>query len=283
MNNRVRRFIRWNNGLVFILPSLFGLCLFFLFPYLEVVKQSFTVNNVFSFGNYQLTIKNKAFILAVKNSFAFILVCVPLLLSGSLLIAFFLQKMHKKTKWLKTGFLVPLVIPVASVVFFWRILFAKAGLLNLLLSRLNLSAIDWMNTTAAFWILVLTYVWKYLGYTIILWLAGLATIPDSIYEAAKIDGADSWQLFWRITWPNLLPSAFLITVLSLVNTFKIFREAYLVSGEYPHQSMYMLQHVFNNWFREMEIGKIAAGSLVNIVAMLLFILILNKKWGDPHS
>ena len=108
-----------------------------------------------------------------------------------------------------------------------------------------------MNSSAAFWVLVVSYLWKNMGYDIILWSAGLAAIPENLYEAAKVDGAGSLDCFFRITLPNLMPVFYTITVLSFLNSFKVFREAYLVAGDYPHDSMYLLQHVFNNWFREL--------------------------------
>lgn len=86
------------------------------------------------------------------------------------------------------------------------------------------------------------------GYTSILWTAGLEAIPVDQYEAARVDGAGTWQQFWHITWPELQPTLALTLILSLLNAFKVFREAYLVAGRYPQQSIYLLQHLFNNWF-----------------------------------
>lgn len=112
----------------------------------------------------------------------------------------------------------------------------------------------------------------------VLWLAGLAGISPSIYEAAAVDGAGAWTIFWRITLPNLLPSLFTITVLSFLNAFKVFREAYLVAGDYPHDSMYLLQHLFNNWFRELSMDKLAAGAVMTAGVILFLILLLRRAW-----
>lgn len=282
---REKRIELWqkNRGIVFILPSLIGVSLFFLLPYLSVLKQSFTStisSEWLGLANYQTVLENKAFRLAVANTVKFMGACLPILLSLSLGFALLLQKNQRFSNWIKTGFLFPMVIPVASIAFFWRLMFEKQGLLNLLLSTVNDSPVDWMNSKSAFWVLVVTYVWKNLGYNLILWLSGLAGISETIYEAARVDGAGKWTIFFRITVPNLLPTFFVITVLSTLNTFKIFREAYLVAGEYPHQSMYMVQHVFNNWFREMDVGKMAAGSILNTVVIMLLIVLLQKRWGE---
>lgn len=282
MRQKLLNFCKNNRGLLFILPSLIGVCLFFLFPYLDVVKQSVTSSissNWLGLAHYQEVIQNQAFQLAVKNTLRFVSICLPILLVTSLSFALVLKGNSKLSNWIKTGFLFPMVIPVASIAFFWKLMFEKQGFLNLILDKVGISTIDWMNSNAAFWILVFTYVWKNLGYNLILWLAGLSGISESIYEAAKIDGANKWEIFWYVTIPNLLPTFFIITVLSLLNTFKIFREAYLVAGEYPHQSIYLIQHVFNNWFREVDMGKMAAGNILNIVVIMIFILGLQNKWG----
>ena len=116
-----------------------------------------------------------------------------------------------------------------------------------------------MGSSAAFWVLIFTYLWRNNGYDMLLWLAGLETIPRPLYEAAAVDGATPFQTFVFITLPNLLPTVVLTTILSLVNSFKVFREAYLVAGNYPQESIYLLQHLFNNWFLSLDIGKLSTG------------------------
>ncbi|MDD3340461.1 MAG: ABC transporter permease subunit, partial [Lachnospiraceae bacterium] len=92
-----------------------------------------------------------------------------------------------------------------------------------------------------------------------------------------------WKIFFRITLPNLLPSLYTITVLSFLNSFKVFREAYLVAGNYPDDSMYLLQHLFNNWFRDLSIDKMAAGAVVMTVVIFVAVLILTKTWGRQED
>ena len=138
---------------------------------------------------------------------------------------------------------------------------------------------DWMNSPAAFWVLVLTYLWKNVGYDVILWMAGLSAIPYSIYEAAEVDGAGSWKCFTKITLPNLKPTLYTITVLSFLNSFKVFREAYLVGGAYPHDSMYLMQHLFNNWYRDLSMDKMAAAAVVVAVVIFLVMLCFQRIWA----
>ena len=104
-------------------------------------------------------------------------------------------------------------------------------------------------------------------------------IPDEIYEAAKVDGAGEWQCFVRITLPNLKGTCLTVCILSIINSFKVFREAYLVAGDYPNRSMYLLQHLFNNWFRDLELDKMAAGAVGLSVVMVILILGLWKLGG----
>ena len=119
--------------------------------------------------------------------------------------------------------------------------------------------------------------WKNLGYDIVLWMAGLAGISGDIYEAARIDGAGEWTIFWRVTLPCLLPTLFTVSVLSVLNSFKVFREAYLVAGDYPNKSMYLLQHLFNNWFLDLSFDRMAAGSVLVALCVLCFIGVLRKN------
>lgn len=195
-------------GFFFILPSLCGLILFYLLPYLDVIKRSFSspVTGTFTgLDNYWLVFGNKAFQLAAKNTVRFIITCVPILVISSLLVAVILQK-NVKGNLLKTGFLFPMAIPVASVVLLWKGVFDPQGFLNSFLNLFGISGNDWMNTKSAFWVLVFSYVWKNMGYCMILWLASLAAIPKEMYEAAKIDGSGEAACFLYITLPNLLSS-----------------------------------------------------------------------------
>lgn len=270
-------------GLNFILPSLIGVAIFILVPSIDVLIRSFqsTVSREFiGFQNYVDVFSNKAFQLASKNTLKFIFVCIPLLLLISLGIALLLNKFVKHSQILKTAFLIPMAVPVASVVLIWNVVFHQHGILSSLLSNFNIALQDWMKTDYAFWILVFSYIWKNLGYNVILWLAGLNSISKEIYEAAKIDGANGWQTFINITMPTLKPTLYTISVLSLLNSFKVFREAYLVAGNYPDKSMYLLQHLFNNWFREVDFSKMAATSVIMSVVIFILIMFLQNSWEN---
>lgn len=272
-------------GFLFILPSLAGVAVFVLIPFADVLRRSFSgaMNGSFTgVQNYTAIFNNKAFLLAAGNTLRFVAVCMPLLIGLSLAVALLLFKAGERGRFFKTTFLIPMAIPVASVVLLWRAVFHGQGFLSALLVRFGVPAVDWMNTDWAFWVLVASYVWKNLGYDVVLWLAGLGTISPSIYEAAAVEGAGEWKIFTRMTLPNLLPSLYTITVLSFLNSFKVFREAYLVAGDYPHESMYLLQHLFNNWFRDLSMDKLSAAAVVTALVILALILLLRRAWEEKE-
>lgn len=268
-------------GVLFLLPNLTGVCAFALVPMAEVVRRSFqsaVTSQWVGLKNYREVLGNTAFRLAVTNTLKFTMICIPLLIVLSLFLAVLLQKLRVGGRLLKSAFLLPVAVPAASVVLVWKVLFHSNGLINGILVGAGGEKVGWMTTDAAFWVLVISYLWKNLGYDMVLWMAGLAGIPTEIYEAARVDGAGEWQCFRRITLPNLLPSLYTISVLSFLNSFKVFREAWLVAGDYPHQSMYLLQHLYNNWFRELSFDKIAAGSVLTSAVVFALILLLKRAW-----
>ncbi|MFR4986359.1 MAG: carbohydrate ABC transporter permease [Lachnospirales bacterium] len=266
-----------------MLPSLLGTLIFIFIPFLDVIFKSFYngVSGEFvAFKNYINIFTNKAFRLASFNTFKFIIICIPLLVVISLVVSILLDNMTFKQEFFKTTFLIPMAIPVASVVLLWTVTFNDKGTINGFLNRYGINGVDWLNSDFAFWVLVFTYIWRNLGYNIVLWLAGLSNISKSLYEAGSVDGANKKQLFIFITLPNLIPTIFTVSVLSLLNSFKVFREAYLVAGEYPHNSMYMLQHTFNNWFMSLDIDKLSAGATILSIIVFILILMLQKRLGE---
>lgn len=269
-------------GFLWILPSFLGVMVFYLLPYADVVRRSFlgAVDNRFvGLGNYKTVLGNTAFQLAVKNTLLFTLLCIPVLIIVALFCAVTLYK-SKYGGIIKSAFLMPMALPAVSVALVWRLFFHSQGLLNHWLSNLNIAGNDWMNNGSAFWILFVSYIWKNLGYDIVLWMAGLAGISSNIYEAARVDGAGERQCFFYITLPNLKSSLYTITVLSFLNSFKVFREAYLVAGDYPHESIYMMQHLFNNWFRQFSFDKMAAAAVLESVVLLTLIMLLQRAWDN---
>ena len=273
--NKKKNLLPW----LLLAPSLLGVGIFTLIPFADVFRRSFqkAVGTGFvGLGNYRTVLDNQAFQLAAGNTGRFLFVCLPLLLVLSLFVALLLEKLGRKGNFLKSGFLLPMAVPAASVVLFWQLFFEREGILNHLLENFHIQGPDYMNSPAAFGVLVTVYIWKNLGYDMILWLSGLLGIPESLYEAARIDGAGEVQCFWYITRPLLVQTAFLTGTLSLVNAFKVFREAWMIAGNYPHDSIYMLQNLFNNWFTKLDMQKMTAGAVMLAAVLGIFLILCQK-------
>ena len=268
--------------LAFLLPSFLGVAVFVLVPFIDVFRRSFTTAVTGEFTgleNYRTVFENGPFRLAVYNTLRFTCICLPLLLILGLAAALMLSQL-KQVQLFKSFFLLPMAMPSATIVLVWKMTFSADGFLNRLLE----THVDFMWTEDAFWVLVFSYVWKNLGYTVILWLAGILAIPGDFIEAARVDGAGSFRVFWSVMLPQLKGSMYTITVLSFLNSFKVFRESYLVAGAYPHESMYMLQHLFNNWFTNLDLDKMAAAAVCVGGVLLIVILLLQWLWdgGDEQ-
>lgn len=273
--NRQKKMRKGGRGYFFLLPSLLGTGGFVFLPFLDVIRRSFftAVGNRFvGLQNYRAVLENTAFHLAAENTARFMALCVPLLLLLSLFAAVMVWQVLQESRIFKTGFLIPMAIPAASAAVFFRMVFDRRGWLNGLLGGLGIAGRDWLASDSAFWVLTACYIWKNLGYDMILWLAGLCAVPREQYEAARVQGAGRAACFVYITLPQLTETAFVTTLLSFINAFRVFREAYLIAGDYPHESIYMLQHLFNNWFTSLDIQKMTAAAvmLVLLIGGILF-------------
>lgn len=257
---------------LFLLPSLAGTAVFVLLPYVDVVRRSFfeaAGGRFVAMQNYVTVVGNSAFRLASFNTLRFLVICVPLLVLVSLFCSMLIAGLKEEGTVFKTSLLVPLAIPVASIVLLWKLFFHPQGMVNQITALFGMAGIDWINGDTAFGVLVFTYVWKNLGYDVVLWVAGLAAISDELYEAARVDGAGILARFLYVTLPGLSKTAFLVVSLSVFNSFKVFREAYLIAGEYPHERIYMLQHLFNHWFVTLDIQKMSAASVLLLLVVAL--------------
>ncbi len=274
----------------FLFPSFAGVLLFVVCPFADVVRRSFLTAITGTFvglQNYRMIFGNTAFRTAVKNTFLFTGFSIPLLVALGLAVSLALSRV-KRVRLIKSLYLFPMAMPTAAIAIVWKMLFYKQGFVNKYLLRLAAAGnpdtvaapIDYLGTGAAFFLLCATYIWKNLGYTIVLWLAGIMGINGEMLEAAKVDGAGNMQRLFYVLLPNLKGSMYTIVVLSFLNSFKIYREAYLVAGAYPHESIYMLQHLFNNWFVNLDLDKMAAAAVVCGIVFLAGTLLLWRAWDD---
>lgn len=265
--------------LLFLLPSLIGVAIFYFIPFCDVFLRSFRsgFGKKFVFlDNYKAVFENRAFQIAVKNTFRFVGIYIPILLLFSMFLAVMLDFLRDRQKLYKKIFLLPMAIPVASLVLIWKVFFYKNGLINRILGLFGIAGPDYFFSSYAFFALGITYLWRNFGYDMLLWNTGIEAIEFELYEAAALDGAGFWKRFWYITLPQLKEMGFVIVIISVINSFKVFREAYLISGDYPNQSIYMLQHLFNNWFTRLELGKLTAAAILLACVIILFVILIEK-------
>jgi len=276
-------------GFLFCLPSGVGMLLFFAVPFGVCVYMSFAENfNISKFvglRNYIDVLGSAAFRLAAWNTLKFNLVAVPLIMAVSLAAAMLLYGKLKGYNIFRTVFVFPLVVPVASVVLFFQIIFSETGTINNILGVFGIAPADWINSPNSFAVLVLLYLWKNSGYNIILFLSALNSIPRDYHEAADMDGAGASTRLFKITLPLIMPYSFFILVISVINSFKSFREAFVLFGAHPNRGIYMIWHFMNNNFQNLNYLRLAVGAIMifAVIFMLVLLLIgLRRKAGDTE-
>ncbi len=264
--------------LTFISPSIIGVLLFFILPFFVVIYYSLIdnpINAEFAFlENFSKIFRNEAFQLASKNTALFSVIAVPLVVVLSLLLALLLDtKIPFKTQ-LRASFLCPLMVPTASVVLIWQVLFHKSGTINQLTEIVGAQPVDWLKSGSGMVVVIVMFLWKNLGYNMILFLAALSNIPGDVMEVATLEGAGPVYKFFHLKLRYLSPAILFVTILSLINSFKIFREVYLLTGDYPFDSLYMLQHFMNNTFNMLEYQKLSSAAIIMALVMVVIIGIM---------
>ena len=267
-------------SMCFLSPSLLGVGVFFILPFGVVVYYSLidgvgTRSFVF-LDNFIKLLTNSAFITAGKNTLLFSGIAVPLAVVLSLLLALMLESRIPAKSTFRTFFLSPMMVPVASVVLIWQVLFSYNGSVNELMLFFGADKIDWLQSDYNIYVVVLLFLWKNLGYFMILFMAGLANIPKELLEVADVEGASEAYKFFAIKLRYLSPTVLFVTILSLINSFKVFREVYLLTGDYPLGKLYMLQHFMNNTFRSFDYQKLSAAAVIMAVVMVVIIALLFK-------
>ncbi len=260
---------------LFLLPSLVGLLTFYVLPFLVVIFYSFmdsAVNLEFVFfENFTDLLRNSAFQRASKNTLTFSLTAVPLAVILPLLLAIVLEREIPYKSNLRTIFLSPMMVPVASIILIWQVMFHYNGAVNEVLAVFGADKIDWMKSDYNQIVVVLLFVWKNLGYNMILFMAALSNIPKDVIEVATLEGASRWQIFTKIKLRYLSSSILFVTLMSLINSFKIFREVYMLTGDYPYGKLYMLQHFMNNNFSDVSYERLSAAALLLAIVMVVII------------
>jgi multiple sugar transport system permease protein len=266
-------------GLVlYLAPSLAGVCVFFILPFIVVFFYSMVdnpINHEFVFfDNFINVLGNGAFQLAAMNTIKFSAVAVPLAVVLSLGLAMLLDHKIPYRSQFRTFFLTPMMVPVASIVLIFQVIFHFNGAMNDVLSIFGISKIDWFKSSYAQVVIIILFLWKNLGYNMILFMAAISSIPKDILEVAVLESAKPWQIFIHIKLRYLSSTILFVTILSLISSFKVFREIYLLTSDYPYDTLYMLQHFMNNTFRSLDYQKLSAAAIIMSVFMVIIIGIL---------
>ena len=251
VNVKIRDFLA---SLCFSGPSFLGMLIFFVAPFCVVIYYSFIAgaldHSFVGLKNYIAVWNNGAFQIAVKNTAVFSGLSVPLAVVLALVLALMLECRIPFKSQFRTFFLSPMMVPVASIILVWQVLFHSNGVVNEFLSVFGVKAIDWLKSDYCMVVIVLLFLWKNLGYNMILFMAALNNIPKELLEVAEVEGASKAYQFFHIKLRYLSPTVLFVTILSIINSFKVFREIYLLSGDYPYEGLYMLQHFMNNMYNK---------------------------------
>ena len=273
--------IRKWKGLLFVLPSLSGVLVFYILPFLKSFVYCFTADlsdrRFVGLTHFKTLFNNANYRLAMGNTLFIIGIALPSLCFLSLLIALLIEKQLAKRKWLQGLLLIPMALPAASLMLVWQDLFSKEGILNAVLG----THLDWLQSDKAPWIIIGFIIWKNLGYNILLIIGTLLTMPKEYEEAAQLDGAGFFKIASFIKIPYLVPMLFFTIIISLSNCFKIFREVYLLQGDYPNRNLYLLQHFMNNHFAKLNYDLLttAAFTLYTVIFIIIF---LGARWQQRY-
>ena len=264
--------------LPFLLPGLAGLLLFYVTPFFGGIWYSLTdgsfENTFVGFKNYTTVWQNPMFQLGLKNTLELSLICAPLLFLLSFVISVVVNRMRPAGSVFRNTALLPYLMPSSAVLLIWLLWFDYGGPVNHLITLLGGSRVEWLQGASLRFPVVLLFLWKNLGFCVVIFLAALQAIPVSLYEYATLEGAFFPRQAFTITLPLIVPSAFLVFILCWVNAFRIFKEVYFIGGAYPDEPIYTLQNYMNNMYSKLNYQNVttAAYSFAVIVFVLFGLL-----------
>ncbi|PQD14589.1 sugar ABC transporter permease [Enterococcus faecalis] len=279
-----------NNALwisLFLLPSLMGFLVFIIYPVFYSLGVSFTdwdlINPMKFVGikNYQSLVNDSTFWKSLKNTFLFIIGYLPSVMIIGLLVALLLNSKLCLKPVFRGVYFLPVVTSWVAVSLVWKWLFnPKYGLINYFLTMIGLHGPNWLNDPkTAMLAIIITSVWKDIGFIMVLYLGGLQNISVSLYEAADIDGADKWHQFWKITLPMLKQTTFFVSMISLINSFQVFDQVNIMTAGGPGDATTVLvQNIYNSAFKYSEMGYAAAMSW--ILFLIILVVSVVQMWGE---
>lgn len=266
---------------LFLLPGLSLLLVFYVIPFAGGIRHSVTdgsfQNRFVGLANYRQLWQNSMFLLGLKNTMELSLICAPLLWGLSFGLATALSAIKPYGGFLRSAALLPYLAPSSAMLLVWLVFFDYGGPLNRLMTALGFERAMWLSSSAMRVPVVLMFLWKNLGFCVVVFLAALQSVPQPLYEYASLDGAGFFTRAFRITLPLITPSAFLVLVVAWINAFKIFKEVYFISGAYPDYAVYTLQNYMNNMYQKLNYQLVTAaaysfGAIVIVLFLMLFLL-----------
>lgn len=276
-------FTRKKSLWLFLLPPLAGLLLFYVVPFFGGIYYSLTdgsYKNAFvGLENYINIWKNQMFLLGLKNTMILSLICAPAVWVLSFIIALLLNRLRPKGTLLRNSILLPYLMPASAMLLVWLLFFDYGGTLNRILHLLGMERVSWLEGAALRIPVILLFIWKNLGFAVVLFLSALQTVPEPLYEYARIEGAGFFRQAFSITLPLVMPTAFLVIIIEWISAFKIFREVYFIGGAYPDEAVYTLQNYMNNMYNKLNYQNVttAAYSFALIVFILFGLLFYIQR------
>ncbi|WP_017414304.1 carbohydrate ABC transporter permease [Clostridium tunisiense] len=278
--------MRNKKAFLYLLPSLIIIILFQIYPVFKVLAMSFYTkfdyikDIVYKRGldNYAYVLKDPEFYLALKNTFLYVIISVPLSIGIALIFALILNSNIKFKKFFRTIYFIPFVTSTVAISVVWKWIFSRdMGLANILIGLIGISPQAYLsNSSLTLPLLILLNVWKGLGYKIIIILAGLQTIDDKYYNAAMIDGANKFQRFKSITVPLLSPIIYFLAITSVIGGFKIFDEVFVLYDQKPgplQSGLTIVYYVFNKFYMNWQFAIASSAAFVLFIIILTFTLI----------
>lgn len=265
---------------LFLLPAIALLAITVFIPALQAFALSFTryeydltqLPDWVGLENFQRLKSDRLFWRAVWHTLLYIVGVVPILVVLPLGLAILVNQKLRGINWFRTAFYAPVVISMVVAGIAWKALYTQNGLLNQFLKQIGFSeGIPWLTSTSlALWSVMLVTIWKGLGYYMVIYLAGLQSIPSELYEAAAIDGSDSWRKHLDITFPLMMPYIFLVAVISAISATKVFEEIYIMTQGGPSKStITIVYYLYERAFRDLDI------SYASTIGLVLFLSILG--------
>lgn len=277
--------------LVFLLPSMTGFLIFVLTPILASFGISFTdwdlLSSIHFVGlkNYIDILKDASFWQSFRNTLGFIVGYLPLVTIFGLAAALLVNSKIRFKSFFRGVYFLPVVTSWVAVSLVWKWLFNPSyGLLNYLLSLINIQGPQWLDDPRTAMIaIILTSVWKDIGFIMVIYLGGLQGIDLSYYEAAQVDGASPWQQFWKITLPLLKKTSFFVLTISLINSFQVFDQVNIMTGGGPgNATSVVVQSVYNHAFRYFQMGYATAESWI-LFLVIFVVTIIQMKGQNSHG